>query len=185
MKLKALLTDDDAVSPVIGVILMVAITVILAAVIASFVLGVGQQTPQQTPSASFAFTYEEGTNTGNDLGYVKISHDGGDAIDAPQLYIRGSGAVAESKITSEIDSRVKNERHWLSANAGDEKWNKDDRFDEDSSDKDSYGFGADSQITAADHVYVAASSDYELKVVWQPADKETSATLGSDSGPDA
>lgn len=35
-------TDEDrAVSPVIGVILMVAITVILAAVIAAFVLGIG------------------------------------------------------------------------------------------------------------------------------------------------
>lgn len=34
--------DDDAVSPVIGVILMVAITVILAAVIGTFVLGLGQ-----------------------------------------------------------------------------------------------------------------------------------------------
>ncbi|MGB9964051.1 type IV pilin [Halobacterium hubeiense] len=33
--------DDRGVSPVIGVILMVAITVILAAVIASFVLGFG------------------------------------------------------------------------------------------------------------------------------------------------
>lgn len=33
--------DDDAVSPVIGVILMVAITVILAAVIGTFVLGLG------------------------------------------------------------------------------------------------------------------------------------------------
>jgi len=41
MNIKQLLNDDDAVSPVIGVILMVAITVILAAVIASFVrLGV-------------------------------------------------------------------------------------------------------------------------------------------------
>ena len=41
MDLKKFLQDDDAVSPVIGVILMVAITVILAAVIASFVLGLG------------------------------------------------------------------------------------------------------------------------------------------------
>ena len=36
-------TDDRAVSPVIGVILMVAITVILAAVIGTFVLGLGDQ----------------------------------------------------------------------------------------------------------------------------------------------
>jgi flagellin-like protein len=38
--------DDDAVSPVIGVILMVAITVILAAVIGTFVLGLGEQVEQ-------------------------------------------------------------------------------------------------------------------------------------------
>src|SRR6056297_2936084 len=46
--------DDRAVSPVIGVILMVAITVILAAVIASFVLGLGDQgepAPNQTVSS--------------------------------------------------------------------------------------------------------------------------------------
>ena len=41
MEFKNLIGDDRAVSPVIGVILMVAITVILAAVIASFVLGFG------------------------------------------------------------------------------------------------------------------------------------------------
>lgn len=46
LKIRELLDEDDAVSPVIGVILMVAITVILAAVIASFVLGLGGQ--QQT-----------------------------------------------------------------------------------------------------------------------------------------
>jgi flagellin-like protein len=40
MKLKEFLTGDErAVSPVIGVILMAAITVILAAVIGTFVLG--------------------------------------------------------------------------------------------------------------------------------------------------
>jgi flagellin-like protein len=42
MKLSQLRNDDSAVSPVIGVILMVAITVILAAVIATFVLGIGE-----------------------------------------------------------------------------------------------------------------------------------------------
>jgi flagellin-like protein len=37
--------NEDAVSPVIGVILMVAITVILAAVIAAFVFGMGSNVP--------------------------------------------------------------------------------------------------------------------------------------------
>ena len=46
-------TDGErAVSPVIGVILMVAITVILAAVIASFVLGLGD-TDDPAPTISF------------------------------------------------------------------------------------------------------------------------------------
>jgi len=44
MKLgNSLTADDRGVSPVIGVILMVAITVILAAVIGTFVLGLGDQ----------------------------------------------------------------------------------------------------------------------------------------------
>ena len=42
--------EDRAVSPVIGVILMVAITVILAAVIGTFVLGLGESV-QQNPTA--------------------------------------------------------------------------------------------------------------------------------------
>jgi len=49
MKLTNLLSDSDdsrAVSPVIGVILMVAITVILAAVIGTFVLGLGESVDQ-------------------------------------------------------------------------------------------------------------------------------------------
>ncbi len=39
--MKFMKNEEDAVSPVIGVILMVAITVILAAVIAAFVFGLG------------------------------------------------------------------------------------------------------------------------------------------------
>ncbi|WEL21081.1 type IV pilin N-terminal domain-containing protein [Halorhabdus sp. BNX81] len=54
MKLKPFLFDDESgVSPVIGVILMVAITVILAAVIATFVLGLGEQISDTSPQASF------------------------------------------------------------------------------------------------------------------------------------
>jgi flagellin-like protein len=43
----ALRKDEKGVSPVIGVILMVAITVILAAVIASFVFGLTGTVPKQ------------------------------------------------------------------------------------------------------------------------------------------
>jgi flagellin-like protein len=84
MKLKQLLTDDDAVSPVIGVILMVAITVILAAVIASFVLGLGDQN-NPAPTANFNFDYD--STSGSET--VTVTHGDGDAIDPSNLYMRG------------------------------------------------------------------------------------------------
>ena len=57
IQLKQLLHDDDAVSPVIGVILIVAITVILAAVIASFVLALENQASQSSPTATIGMDY--------------------------------------------------------------------------------------------------------------------------------
>jgi flagellin-like protein len=79
MKLNELFADDDAVSPVIGVILMVAITVILAAVIGTFVLGLGSEV-QETPAAQF--TFEE---TSSDE--VMITHDGGDPVSRDNLKV--------------------------------------------------------------------------------------------------
>jgi flagellin-like protein len=75
MQLKQLLADDDAVSPVIGVILMVAITVILAAVIGTFVLGLGSQVSQTTPQVSFSFDFDGTTE-------VVITHDGGTTLNS-------------------------------------------------------------------------------------------------------
>ncbi len=69
MRPSALIADDDAVSPVIGVILMVAITVILAAVIGTFVLGIGNETTNP-PQAQFDFEA--------DGGDVTVTHTGGD-----------------------------------------------------------------------------------------------------------
>jgi flagellin-like protein len=87
MQLKQLLNDDDAVSPVIGVILMVAITVILAAVIGTFVLGLGDQVQSTAPQASFSFDY-----TGSAAADVTITHDGGDAIPQGQLDVSESNS---------------------------------------------------------------------------------------------
>lgn len=68
MKLKTLLQSDEsdrAVSPVIGVILMVAITVILAAVIGTFVLGLGDNVNQ---SATAGVSVNGGAVTVTSLG---------------------------------------------------------------------------------------------------------------------
>ncbi len=66
-KLKQFVAEKRAVSPVIGVVLMVAVVVILAAVIGAFVLGLGgSQT--DAPQASFSYDASTGdlTMTGGD-----------------------------------------------------------------------------------------------------------------------
>ncbi|MFB6068762.1 MAG: type IV pilin [Halobacterium sp.] len=90
MNFKQLFTDDRAVSPVIGVILMVAITVILAAVIGTFVLGLGQQVQQTTPQASFTFDYNSSAD-----GNVTVVHEGGATFkpeNTANLTVQFSGA---------------------------------------------------------------------------------------------
>jgi flagellin-like protein len=69
-------SDDRAVSPVIGVVLMVAITVILASVIGTFVLDMGRNAAQTAPQASLSVSVDASTDN------VTIEHDGGDAVDA-------------------------------------------------------------------------------------------------------
>jgi len=81
MRVKQLLTDDDAVSPVIGVILMVAITVILAAVIAAFVLGLGD-TDDPAPQVSFDTDYDEADN-----GNITFTVESGDTFTAGNVFV--------------------------------------------------------------------------------------------------
>jgi len=102
MKLQNLLdTPDDerAVSPVIGVILMVAITVILAAVIGTFVLGLGDSV-ESAPQASFNFDYDSSNSN------VTFTHRGGDTINAngTELRINGSEISGESNINIDGES---------------------------------------------------------------------------------
>lgn len=151
MDLKTLFNDDDAVSPVIGVILMVAITVILAAVIASFVLGLGDQAQQQTPQASFAFDYEQGTS-------VTVTHDGGDTIQAKEIYIRGS-----------IDGSNNVDDTWANiatSSITDVK-------------------AGNSIVLDSSTVGNSPSNSYDIRVVYESQEGDNSATLAQDSGPNA
>ena len=79
--------DRRAVSPVIGVILMVAITVILAAVIATFVLGLGEQINDTTPNANFNADFAGVNESGG--SFVTIQHRSGDEIDTANLRLGG------------------------------------------------------------------------------------------------
>ena len=74
--------NEEAVSPVIGVILMVAITVILAAVIAAFVFNLGGSQVKAPTSSIVA-----ANNPDSSLVDMKLSHKGGDLLKAGEWKI--------------------------------------------------------------------------------------------------
>ena len=81
-------TTEDAVSPVIGVILMVAITVILAAVIAAFVFGLaGTTSTTRTVGMTVAL------NQSVDEGFVITFTGGSDLSSLSDLIINYDGAA--------------------------------------------------------------------------------------------
>jgi len=95
---KFLLAEDRGVSPVIGVILMVAITVILAAVIATFVMNMGPSEETQ-PSVQWEWN--------NETDYFTLSHTGGDAADPSNFVIQTDGT--EDGTLADIGSGIPEE----------------------------------------------------------------------------
>jgi flagellin-like protein len=158
MQLRKLLDDDDAVSPVIGVILMVAITVILAAVIATFVLGLGEQVSTTAPQASFTFDYDEGAsgqdsfkdNGGsNQDGILSMTHAGGATLQADNLAVRGATGSGGNWADNSSD------------------------------------YSSGSEITAGDSIDAWVASDDTVRVTWTSDAGSDSATLREWAGPDA
>jgi len=88
-KSTSMTNDNRAVSPVIGVILMVAITVILAAVIGGFVLGLGGDL-QSAPQAQISIEADAGN-----AGSIVISHDGGDSMTSSDLIVSYDGGPTD------------------------------------------------------------------------------------------
>jgi len=166
MQFKKLFDDNRAVSPVIGVILMVAITVILAAVIGTFVLGLGDQVQQTSPQASFGFDY---TNPSDDTAdTLEVTHESGDSISASQLSIVVSGADDDG------ESNVNQKYTW-------------NNFE----DSDVTDVNAGTTITVDDPgIGDADGDDLDLsgatvRVTWSSDDGSTTSTLGTWNGPDA
>ena len=142
MDIKQLFTDEKAVSPVIGVILMVAITVILAAVIGSFVLNLGGSLQQSAPQASFDFDYDAGGSSD-----VAITHATGDSITASE--------------TSTLQ---------VTDGSNPDNWTTD--------------LNGDFPVSAGDSVtYENVDSDEPIRVVWNSANGENSATLSQSTAP--
>ncbi|MFC6941329.1 type IV pilin N-terminal domain-containing protein [Salinirubellus sp. GCM10025818] len=166
MNIRQLFTDEEAVSPVIGVILMVAITVILAAVIGTFVLGLGDQVQSTAPQASFNFDYT--SDSGSSEGSVAITHDGGDSIPDTQLNIKSTTdyAANSSYVTASTSSA------WSAVDTASKSGN-------------SVAAGSSATITEDDGTGSSEFDTATVRVTWQSTNGDQTATLGKWSGPDA
>lgn len=79
-----------AVSPVIGVVILVGIVAILAATVGVFALGFSEQQPTQAPQVAIVADYNERT-TGNGE-YLNLSFSSGDTVYRDNLSVVVSGA---------------------------------------------------------------------------------------------
>jgi len=163
MQFSKLFDDDRAVSPVIGVILMVAITVILAAVIGTFVLGLGDQIQSTTPQASFGFDSSESAQK------VTITHETGDTIEGSNLKVSAGGVSFNS---TNSDGSVVTDDSVESAT-----WNE---------------LTGDSEVSAGSTTTIGyesggSGSDFAgetVRVIYDNPDSDSSSTLGKFEVPD-
>ncbi len=98
---KTVFQDRSGVSPVIGIVLMVAITVILAAVISVFVLSTGEEVEDTGPTVSVTIkdageTWDSkriGDNPDKNEDLLRVSHGSGDELELSdmKLIIRDPG----------------------------------------------------------------------------------------------
>ena len=98
---RSIVDDESGVSPVIGVILMVAVTVIIAAVIGSTALGLGDSVSESPPQASFEVEqidddeFEDGVGNTRVFGpSVVITHSGGEDVETENIRVEVDGHPA-------------------------------------------------------------------------------------------
>lgn len=92
LDIRGLVTDDEAVSSVVGVVLMVAVTIILAASVGVFVLGIGTGLTDPSPQATLTMSSSVGGAAGTD--YVNVSSEGGQSFAAEDTYLTIEGTKA-------------------------------------------------------------------------------------------
>jgi len=184
MEFKQLFDDDRAVSPVIGVILMVAITVILAAVIGTFVLGLGDQVQSTTPQASFGFDQTTETVTQGDTDTFKavtVTHQTGDSISESDISVTVAGSQAfEVTNTSSGSDQSRLANPW---DDSDEKVSAGSSFtvlavaSGEAAVNDPVTVDSSGGYTSGSNVVGLSSGDV-IRVVYDSPDSDSSSTLG-------
>ena len=99
MKMKTKI-HENAVSPVVGVMLMLVVTIIIAALVSSFAGGLGTQA-EVTPTATFDVDITLNPNANTQTGpMMTLKHLGGDTLDTKDLQV-----ITEYTVPSKCEGR--------------------------------------------------------------------------------
>ena len=90
---------EDAVSPVIGVMLMLVVTIVIAAVVAAFAGGLGSDV-EMAPTAALDIAVHA---NGGAAGTVKITSLSGEALTTKDITIKVTGTNGENKGTGNLE----------------------------------------------------------------------------------
>jgi len=166
--------EERAVSPVIGVILMVAITVILAAVIGTFVLGLGDQVQQTSPNAQWDVNYDASPD-----GSWVLTHESGDDVPESTLSVSLSSAGNMNISGGEYD--------WATLGTGsDNTVSAGDSAEFNNSETGAYAsstqWGGSSGAAAGEG---GELDDATVRLIWTAEGGGSSSTLTTWEGPDA
>lgn len=157
-------------TPVVGIVLLISITILLAATVGAFVMGLDDEGVQQTaPTVAMQFDYEAADATGeNDT--LSIIHDTGGGLDPDQTYVTVNDATC--------------------AVAGDDP-NGQYQAKDDFGEHQRIGAGMSMRVAPSlPGATLCSSGDLRLegatvKVVWRAADGTASNTVATWHGPDA
>lgn len=83
-------TPDRGISPVIGTVLLIAITVMLASTVAALAMNLEDTVGREVaPTTAFDVEYDPGSGSHDEL---VVTHTGGDAVEPDRLFVDLSGA---------------------------------------------------------------------------------------------
>lgn len=157
--------DESAVSPVIGVILMVAMTVILSAVLGTFALGFGDSANEPS-HRQIEFDYDANADE------VVVRHGGGEPFtpgNTDCLLFRGDAS------TDEMDF----DEWGAKFNPNDLDCGREDG----AKPKEPIGVGDLIYDSASDNANGDFDSGFEIKIIWQPAGGDSDQIIATWQAP--
>jgi len=151
--------EDAVMSPVLGLILVVAVTVVMTTFISTVVLGLDDQVSQSPPQATFAFNFNNdaagpdsfGATGGENEGLLVVSHGGGAPVAAARLSITGASSTPGARSWGADTSRAP-------------------QYDDAST------------VSSGDQLAVWVDTDETVRVTWQSESGTDSVTLNTWTG---